>query len=153
MDKNKLDTLSFDFFKLFSRFEYSLKAASFHCGEGNANPNWTTFAQNIHMNFQALTETEDTLVKAKDYILTNTPKKQVIQDGNIAWSNTPPRHENDTDLLFLYVRRVRNNLFHGGKFNGKWFAPQRSEELLNSSIIVLEHALKMNKSVEKAFNN
>ncbi len=41
------------------------------------------------MNFQALTE--DTLVKAKDYILTSTLKKQVIQEGNIAWSNPPKK--------------------------------------------------------------
>ncbi len=148
---DKLDTLSFDFFKLFSRFEYSLKAAHFHTGEGNANPNWTTFAQDIHVNFQALQD--EALVRAKQYILGNPPKKQVIEQGNIAWSGSPPTQVNDTDLLLLYVRRVRNNLFHGGKFNGNWFAPQRSEELLNSSIIVLRHALEMNVNVKQAFEN
>ena len=148
---NKLDALSFEFFKLFSRFEYSLKAASFHTGEGNANPNWTTFAQDIHVNFQALQD--EALDGAKQYILANPPKKQVIEQGNIKWSDSAPTQVNDTDLLLLYVRRVRNNLFHGGKFNGNWFAPQRSEELLNSSIIVLKQALEMNASVKQAFEN
>ena len=148
---NKLDTLSFDFFKLFSRLEYSLKAASFHTGEGNANPNWTTFAQDIHLKFQALQN--ENLDGAKQYILANPPKKQVIEQGNITWSDSAPTQVNDTDLLLLYVRRVRNNLFHGGKFNGNWFAPQRSEELLNSSIIVLRHALEMNANVKQAFEN
>lgn len=148
---SKLDTLSFNFFKLFSRIEYSLKAASFHNGEGTANPNWTTFAQDIHVRFQALQD-ED-LSAAKQYILANPPKKQVIEQGNIAWSNSAPISVNDTDLLLLYVRRVRNNLFHGGKFNGNWFAPQRSEELLNSSIIVLRHVLEINANVKQAFEN
>lgn len=148
---DKLDTLSFDFFKFFSRIEYSLKAASFHTGEGNANPDWTTFAQDIDSKFQAIQDKK--LNEAKQYILSNPPKKQVIEQGNIAWSDAAPTPGNGTDLLLLYVRRVRNNLFHGGKFNGNWFAPERSEELLNSSIIVLEYALESNDKVKEAFEN
>ncbi len=77
----------------------------------------------------------------------------MIEQGNITWSDSAPTQVNDTDLLLLYVRRVRNNLFHGGKFNGNWFAPQRSEELLKSSIIVLRRALEMNANVKQAFEN
>ena len=133
------------------RIEYSLKAASFHTGEGNANPNWTTFAHDIDSKFQAIQDKK--LNEAKQYILSNPPKKQVIEQGNIAWSDAAPTPENGTDLLLLYVRRVRNNLFHGGKFNGNWFAPERSEELLNSSIIVLGYALASNDKVKEAFEN
>ncbi|MGF1767070.1 hypothetical protein L4D06_06755 [Enterovibrio makurazakiensis] len=146
-----LDTLSFDFFKLFSRIEYSLKAASFHSGDGKANPNWTSFAQDIDAKFQAVNDKN--LEVCKQYILDNPPKKQVIEQGKIKWSDTAPTPVNDTDLLLLYVRRVRNNLFHGGKFNGNWFAPERSQELLNSSIVVLQYALASNEQVKEAFDN
>ena len=148
---DRLDSLSFDFFKLFSRVEYSLKAASFNTGEGNANPNWEDFAQNIDAKFQAINDQQ--LQDCKNYILANPPKKQVIRQGNINWSDTVPQSVNSTDLLLLYVRRVRNNLFHGGKFNGNWFEPERSEDLLKSAIVVLQHALKSNERVKKAFDN
>ena len=34
---------------------------------------------------------------------------------------------------------MRNNLYHGAKFNGTWFDPQRSERLLGHGLVVLEH--------------
>lgn len=47
----------------------------------------------------------------------------------------------DTDLqsdrVLLYVRRVRNNLFRGGKVNGGWFEPERGELLLRHSLTIL----------------
>ena len=147
---DKLDALSFDFFRLFSRFEYSLKATRF-CKEDKVEADWKKFAEDIHEGFQDLKR--ETLVEATKYILANPPKKQVIKQGGIAWSDSSPASVNDTDLLLLYVRRVRNNLFHGGKFNGNRLAPQRSEQLLNSSIIVLECALDINNDVKQAFEN
>ncbi|MDD1795733.1 hypothetical protein LRP50_21670 [Enterovibrio sp. ZSDZ42] len=148
---DNLDRLSFDFFKLFSRMEYALKAASFHRGEGTAPPDWTKFSQDIDAKFQAIKN--EKLDECRQYILAHPPKKQVIREEKIVWSDTPPRSENNTDLLLLYVRRVRNNLFHGGKFNGNWFEPERCEELLNSSKVILEHALASNEKVKEAFEN
>ncbi|GGA81331.1 hypothetical protein GCM10011369_24110 [Neiella marina] len=146
----QMDELSFTFFKLFSRMEYALKAASFNNGDGNANANWTAFAGHIDAAFQALDDSS--LKEAIEYILKNPPKKQVIKDGLINWSSVEPSHQNTTDLLILYIRRVRNNLFHGGKFNEHWFDPERSEELISSSICVLESALPLSQDVQDAYD-
>ncbi|MCD9515566.1 hypothetical protein [Photobacterium carnosum] len=145
-----LEKLSFDFFKLFSRLEYSLKAASFNTGDGNANANWSKFAQSIDTQFLGNEDKE--LKKAYNYVLENPPKKQIIEKGLIKWLTIEPTHKCQTDLVLLYVRRVRNNLFHGGKFNGNWFAPQRSEELLSNSITILENVRKINDKVKQAFD-
>ncbi|HGS5633700.1 TPA: hypothetical protein ACMDXI_004415 [Vibrio parahaemolyticus] len=146
-----LEKLSFDFFKLFSRLEYSLKAASFNTGNGDAKANWSDFAQNIDTQFLGCADEE--LKKSYSYVLENPPKKQIIENGQIKWSTVEPTSKCQTDLILLYVRRVRNNLFHGGKFNGNWFEPQRSEELLSSSITILENAREMNEQVKQAFEN
>ncbi|MFA0716364.1 hypothetical protein AB4622_10165 [Vibrio splendidus] len=149
---DNLDLISFDFFKLFSRAEYALKAASFNNGDGgNVQADWTKFAQEIHQSF--MQEPSNELVKAVKYIQESPPKKQIIEDGNIKWSDTPPHALCDTDLLLLYVRRVRNNLFHGGKFNVEFFAPERSEELISVSITILKHAVELNEQVKQAYDS
>nr|WP_320125279.1 hypothetical protein [uncultured Shewanella sp.] len=132
-----------DFFKLFSRFEYSLKATTFHCGNGDAKANWSDFAQRIDAAF--LSCEEEDVKNACCYILANPPKKQIIENQSIKWSLIEPSANGKTDLILLYVRRVRNNLFHGGKFNDNWFEPERSEELLTSSIKILSYACSLNE--------
>ncbi len=74
-----------------------------------------------------------------------------MQGDKIAWSSAPPNGSCDTDYFLLLVRRVRNNLFHGGKFNEHWFEPERSEHLISHSITILNKALIMNKDVHTAF--
>ena len=65
------------------------------------------------------------------------PKKQVLKDGLLCWSNVLPDHRNKSELVFSLICRIRNNLFHGGKFNGEWFSPQRSKELIEHALIIL----------------
>lgn len=80
----------------------------------------------------------ESVANAIDYILGYPPKKQVIRDGALEWDDATPNASSSSDLILLYVRRVRNNLFHGGKFNGRWFDPERSEELLRHSLTILD---------------
>lgn len=50
---------------------------------------------------------------------------------------TQPRHLN---VLIDCIKRVRNNLFHGGKYGCNGFeSPQRSLLLIESSIAILEY--------------
>jgi len=46
----------------------------------------------------------------------------------------PPETDLRSDLVLQYVRRVRNNFFHDGKFSGRWFEPERSTLLLKHSL-------------------
>lgn len=43
----ELDRLAGKMVQTFSRFEYALKAAGFHTGEGDANSNWRDFALSV----------------------------------------------------------------------------------------------------------
>lgn len=145
-----LDLLAFEFFKTFARFEYALKATGYHTGEGDAHPDWNRFAKTLDALF--VEKHAGGLDEAIRYLQENPPKKQVIADGKLVWKevsdNSPPAKK-----LLLSIRRVRNNLFHGGKFNGHWFAPERSERLLNSSLHVLEACLlaSSDRNVREAF--
>lgn len=143
------DELAFYFFKEFARFEYALKAADFNCGEGEAKPNWDKFAKTVRDTFENISSQE--LQDAVNYILSNPPQKQVVKNGKLDWDKSLCENSYKADKLLVYVRRVRNNLFHGGKFNGHWFAPQRSEELMHHSLIVLEACLDASVKVREAY--
>jgi hypothetical protein len=151
MPEESLNRLALELFKTFSRMEYSLKAAGFHCGEGDAKADWTGFALTI----EALLSNPNTeeLREAIKHLLHNPPKKQIVKNGLLVWSDKPPNAKSNADLILLYVRRVRNNLFHGGKFNGHWFAPERSRELLRSSLIILKACLESAPQVAAAYNS
>ncbi|WP_417832579.1 hypothetical protein [Terasakiella sp.] len=144
-----LDELAAKFFKTFSRMEYALKAASFHNGNGKAEANWTKFSEAINTCFDDIDDPD--LIAALDYIESNPPKKQIVRDGALEWSEVAPRSASKVDLVLLYIRRVRNNLFHGGKFNGHWFEPERSQELLSHSLVVLNACLDANQNVKAAY--
>jgi len=51
------------------------------------------------------------------------------------------------------IRSVRNNLFHGGKHAaaGVHEAPERTEQLLRSSLVVLEECLALAPDQQRAF--
>jgi hypothetical protein len=151
MPEAPLNHLAAELFRTFSRFEYSLKAAGFHRGDGDAEPDWRTFALSIEAGLQNPNGEE--LREAIDYILHNPPKKQVIRNGVLEWSDAPPTTNSRADLILLYVRRVRNNLFHGGKFNGRWFEPERSKVLLRCSLVILQGCLEASPQVRNAYDN
>lgn len=146
-----IDDLAFVLFRLFAQFEYCLKATGFMTQgrNGEASPDWTGFARSLPPLFEE--PNSAALAKAVHYILEHPPKKQVIEEGRLAWSDRAPNSENLTDLVLLYVRRVRNNLFHGGKFNGHWFAPERSQQLMSAAVVILEAALVASPVMNEAF--
>ncbi|MEQ3724349.1 hypothetical protein [Alcanivorax sp.] len=145
-----LDSLSSNFFREFSRSEYALKAAGFHNGEGNAQANWAAFALQVEPYIQ--NPGDASVSEAIKFILHEPPKKQIIRDGLIQWDAAEPNHNSQAENLFVYIRRVRNNLFHGGKFNGHWFAPERSEALITCSLVVLKACINQIVSTREAYN-
>jgi len=145
-----LEHLAIDMFHTFARFEYSLKAAGFHNGDGPAEANWRKFAEQAAALFDD--PQGEALNEAITYILNHPPKKQVVANALIDWSEAAPQTNLRSDLVLIYVRRVRNNLFHGGKFNGRWFEPQRSEELLRHSLTILRACLAASEDVGRAFH-
>ncbi|WP_311761731.1 hypothetical protein [Paracoccus broussonetiae] len=151
MPANDLDALAAGLFKTFARFEYALKAAEFHKGEGAAEANWRTFAESVAASFEEPASEE--FAQAIAYMLANPPKKQIVEGGVLGWSASAPQTDLQSDRVLIYVRRVRNNLFHGGKFNGRWFEPQRSAVLLQHSLTILSACLAASPAVSEAYHN
>lgn len=145
-----LDHLAGELFQVFSRTEYALKASGYHKGDGIAEANWREFALDVE-NLIAQPRTQ-ALREAINFFLSSPPKKQVIVGGIIQWEASDPATESEADRLLIYVRRVRNNLFHGGKFNGRWFAPERSEALLRHSLTILSVCVESVPSVREAYH-
>lgn len=150
MNDDELHLLAFEFFRVFSRFEYALKAAGFHKGTGPAEANWDLFATEIEIRIKNIHP--GSAAEAVAFLLAEPPKKQFIGAAGLEWKNTPANQGSLAKDLFTYVRRVRNNLFHGGKFNGHWFAPERSEKLLTACIDVMRWSIENNSRVRDAYN-
>lgn len=149
--EQKLNALATKLFREFARFEYSLKVVGFHNGDGDAKPNWRSFAKAIPVLFNEIEDNE--LKIAVNYFRQNPPRKQIIEAGQLDWDDTEPQTDLEIDRILIYVRRVRNNLFHGGKFNGRWFAPQRSEQLLSHSLTILKACREASPDVNDAYHH
>jgi hypothetical protein len=131
-----LDRLAFDFFKLFAQYESTLKEKGFFKTDksGNVLVDWDRFANEaIGKDFKYVLGES---APSAEYILNFPPKKQVVDDNRVVWADVPAT-EKSVQILFGHISRVRNNLFHGAKFNGTWFDPDRSELLLKHSLSVL----------------
>lgn len=148
-DQN-LHSLAAEFFRVFSRIEYALKVSGFNNGDGPAEANWTKFADAIE-GFVSMSSSQETQ-EAIEFILKEPPKKQFIVGGVMEWREVKPSTNSQADTLFQYIRRIRNNLFHGGKFNSYWFAPERSERLMRSALIVLTAAVEQELKVREAYH-
>ncbi len=134
----QLDQLAFSFFKLFARYESSLKERGFfQSRNGKILVDWDRFANEV-VGGNFMEELGDKAENAQ-YILSEPPKRQVINEASqIVWQEVS-NQERSVQTLFGHISRVRNNLYHGAKFNGTWFDPERSKALLGASLEVLEH--------------
>jgi hypothetical protein len=136
--EQQLDHLAFKFFKLFAQYESSLKERGFFQSENRdkIRVDWDRFAnQEIGRSFlEQLGDQAD----SAEYILDKPPKKLTVnEEGKIIWQKVP-NNEKTVQILFSHLRRIRNNLFHGSKFNHTWFDPERSKPLLEHGLKILE---------------
>lgn len=136
------DELVFDFFKEFSKAEFILKHAGFLLGnESKVDADWDGFAASLSDDFY----NDDVAAQgAAEYLFTNPPMKQIkTADGRLGWTRDDVADsDRSSKRLFVLVRRVRNNLFHGGKFPvGLVEDAARDERLLEASLRVLRFGL------------
>jgi len=151
-DSNGIELIH-EFFLTFSRFEYALKSAGFYNGsEQRIEPSWDKFAGSIRYIFDPKANEE--LLTAVDYLVSHPPKKQVLDAGIMAFkSRTNLERQNIVFRLKINICDIRNNLFHGGKFDGD-LEPEISRNyiLLNSALIVLNNWLLLNEEVNRYFS-
>lgn len=148
-----LDELAVEFFKEFARTEYALKAAGWLRAGRNreAQPDWERFALETRERLIAvLTENGSDAVR---YLNENPPKKQVVGEDGLAWEESRLSEIPAGDRLLIFLRRIRNNLFHGGKFNGRWFQPERSKELIQHGLMVLRACRDAAPQLKEAYDD
>lgn len=143
-----------DFFILFCCFEYALKRGG--CLREDKTgpwPDWWRFADDNCQVFDG--QTDDAFHQATEYLIANPPRLQTKTEGGVVDYEANPRPMAGDSRLRQAVnamQRVRNNLFHGGKFrNGEIEDPARNECLLRHSITVLEHAVELDERLKRVF--
>jgi len=140
-----------DFSILFARFEYALKKSRYAEGDENGiKANWDDFAQDHDSTFKD-DKTEE-LRSSVQYLCKQPPKKQILRNGVLDWKPVSLNNVPLLQQLVMKVRRTRNNLFHGGKFDhGLLEEPGRDSDLLLSCMIILEECLSLDEGVQQAF--
>ena len=146
--------LAIEFFICFSRFEYALKRRGFTCGDTRSvKPDWDSFA--IKYNSQFKQGLRGKLLEAWAYFRDHPPKKQVLVNDKLDWSDTGGQWsepEQKLKWLLRMIRRTRNNLFHGGKVpEGSMESPSRDQNLLSMSLVVLYDCLTYDNEVCSSF--
>jgi hypothetical protein len=147
--------LLLNFFLNFARFEFALKASGFTRlrGRDGVEPNWDNFINSITEVFNK--DHSEELRKACDYILSNPPKRQVLSNNGIPWEDNNPRiSENNTEFIIRMVKQIRNNLFHGGKYDSESAKnSERKTILLNSALTILDYCLSLNGDLKYNYND
>jgi len=143
-----------NFFFIFSRFEYGLKRAGYLKNTKLAEPDWKKFSEDntVKKKFDILKEKSQELKKAIEYLRSKPPKKQIQDNHKLGWDKTPLSKE-DFEGCIDAVKRVRNNLFHGGKFPdpGSVKDPSRNPDLIKHSITVLKYFLDSSPKVKEQY--
>ena len=140
-----------EFFTLFARFEYAMKVVGFRRRNNRRiDLLWNDMADSIMGH---LTDEKNAdLRTAISYILMKPPKKQDLVDDEIIWVDANANRGNEIYDLFVYICRVRNNLFHGGKYKGRYLSdPERSLELIAHCSTVLNACLEANHQLNEAY--
>lgn len=140
--------MAIEFMAIFSRFEYALKSSGYaNGGPTNVSPAWDKFANEVHHKF---VEIDDKPLKlAVKFLLEKPPRKQVLMDNKLNFKEQIiDKKQYSTQQILLMVRTVRNNLFHGGKYCvGEENEPGRNQQLVESSLRVLEYCYQLDKKV------
>jgi hypothetical protein len=147
------------FFIFFSRFEYSLKRIREYAKQKNTGveADWDRFAKDHNNVFDDRRTSE--LERAVKYLQEYPPRKQILnEEGTLdviptGWKCTPVQNIPLLPQLILSVKRVRNNLFHGGKFHSGDFLDQgRNTELIENCMVVLKECLRLDEHICTVFH-
>ena len=141
------------FFLAFSRFEFALKRSGFAKGSADrVDAAWDRFASGHCHAFKP--DSDQRLRSACDYFANSPPMKQVLKDSSIGFVGPNPLgSQPHLCWLTTMLRRVRNNLFHGGKFEPTALNadPARDAKLIEHSLVILEACVELDTGVQQSF--
>ncbi|NLT47383.1 MAG: hypothetical protein GXX92_03110 [Clostridiales bacterium] len=146
--------LAFEFFVVFSRFEYTLKLTPCRKCNSSAKADWDKFAGFLK---ESHPDKVAEIIETADYLLKYPPQRQICKDNVLDWE-IPERNRSELNnsnifYVFDYIKIVRNNLFHGGKYpdNARPANPQRENRLVEVSLEVLYVCLESDSNIKEIF--
>ena len=145
--------LVFEFVATFAKTEYALKRAGYVVPNAQrADVAWDRFAAAKDEVFVVPADTP--VGEAIGYLLREPPRKQVAPAGHLRWQASDRNNEPLLRWLTVLVRRVRNNLLHGGKFaTGPEPDSSRSTKLLSASLVIMRHIDSLDNEVNSYFRD
>ena len=142
--------LMYDFFITFSRFESALQNTGRFIIAERGEANWDLFAASIKDKFNPKKSSQ--VADAVDYIINNPPMKIAEKNGKLVWEQSVRgKKEPIAYCLNIYIRRIRNNVLHGGKFKGKYTPESRNFQLITHALIILNDWLEYDVEVRENF--
>ncbi|MER9951856.1 hypothetical protein [Mesorhizobium sp. M0047] len=143
---NRLPARGLELMRVVTRFEYALKEIGYgRPGKnGEVDVDWDGFA-NTELKAAFFKRIQENAVAPT--LLSKPPSKQILTGKTLDWEEgSPPTSVQD---LFGAMRRVRNNLVHGGKSGDK--DSDRNDKLVSESIDVLTEALRTHADLRFMF--
>lgn len=136
--RQKVSQEAFDFFAVFSRFEYALKFSDYR-QDNKAEASWHKFAEALEDEFY---ERMRGAPEAQIYF-DRPPDQLVLKNGGIDWDAVEAPA--DGKALFMALKRARNNLFHGDKRHDNG----RDRDLMIAGLFVLNEAYRAAEKTER----
>ncbi|TPI70026.1 hypothetical protein FJ420_02900 [Mesorhizobium sp. B3-1-3] len=149
--------LALDFFLIYSRFEYAAKDNG-HVQKPAAPTelrlSHNSLAMVIDADLQAHILTNPSLRGAVEYYENDPPRKQIWDGTKPDWKVTVQQEPMRSERLLIWLTRVRNNLFHGGK----GFEPEskkigRDMALLENGLVIIEAILACDEDMRSSFSS
>ena len=138
------------FFGAFARFEYAMKAIGY-CQKGHrgrAEPNWVELKTDLAEKLvPSLNASERDLI---GYMLANPPQVQKYVEKQAVFKDEDLRGDSDGAKAIEAAKRVRNNLFHGGKHTPH-SEPDRDTRLIEAAMTVLRACLSIHPALNAEF--
>lgn len=136
------------FIGMVSRCEYAMKLSGFVAknpkepdpSTAEAHPSWDLLANAAKgwITFEPGTELDKAI-----QLLVNDPPEVQMQDGR--WTKKPLGNANPVAGAVLSLKRVRNNLFHGGKSH-KEREPGRDAKLVGAAFVLLQAVIEQSNN-------
>lgn len=134
-------------FKCMMRLEFAVKEAGYvRRGQNDAaEVDWDRYAnERLGSDFWQQVR----LVEVVKTLILTPPKRQIVDgSGNLGWMDTA--EVSSVQDLIGAVRRVRNNLFHGGKSGDP--DAERNDKLYAASLCVIDLILRKDDIVRTIF--
>lgn len=139
-----------EFFAMFARFEYAMKATHYCWDDrGRAAPDWKELALKLGDGIERAVS-EPPARELIDYLLSEPPQVQNFVNGKAEFQAKKLSGTNLGTKAIDGAKRVRNNLFHGGKHTPH-SAPERDTKLIKAAIAVLDACLAIDPELKSEF--